>query len=826
MNPSKNSPTRRKGPKIRPRAARWYVLFLIVVTFGTLGASTAVGFLLGYVDRLPPIERLEDYNPQQSSVIMDRSGARAIGEFAKERRHVVPIGEIPELLKRAFLAIEDDKFYQHYGVNLKAVLRSLVANRKAGAKGQGASTITMQLPRNILPEEVGREKKWERKIKETFMSFQIEQRYSKDQILEFYLNHIFMGKNSYGIYAAADTYFSKEPKDLTLAECATLAAIPKGPSIFNPITNPEKTGERRDLVLDRMRKLKWISEEQYQRAISTPLVTHPSKPRTNVANSEFPYFSDGLHRDLNGSYHVEDAALEESGLTIQSTINPRYQQIAEEELRAGLVQAERMWSEAKNGQRYWMESADNPGPPQAEQTRLMKISSIRTTNTLEVELEGYRGIVQFPQRLPYYEPQNILRAGNWLDVKIESVNREKKTVEIRPADTTPVQGAVVILDAKTADVLAMVGGADFHDDASAGQFNRAVIKGKPAGSTVKPFFYAAALERGFQPNDIVLDVETIIPSTPVDYKPRNYENQYFGATTLIEALEHSRNVSTVRLFLMMGVKKTLPQVCKFDYRPGDSGWRAKFRPEVPVCLGSVDMTPYEVSAAYQTFVGQGIGRAPQYFSSILDTKQHPFLLPQPQEAIVVDPVVACQMIYMMRQVVLGGTGKFAIGDRFPSPPYPPIAGKTGTTDDCTDAWFTGFTPDLVICCYVGFDTPRTLGPQMTGGKVAAPIWANIFNRIYATRDDWKMEFDAPSDVEKVDICAKTGKRASAVCDRLGHRLYEGVPYRIGKAPRERCDDETLPTITPRGKGTSPAIAESSETDTPTVDPSVLSNLTQ
>ncbi|MBI3737093.1 PBP1A family penicillin-binding protein [Candidatus Sumerlaeota bacterium] len=818
--PTKTNPPRQRR---RRRRQRWYLFFLVAVTIGTLGASLAVGVLMGYVNSLPPIEKLEDYNPQQATVVLDRSGARTVGEFAEERRHVVHIQEIPEMLKKAFLAIEDDRFEQHFGVDLMAIVRSAVANLKSGGNAQGASTITMQLPRNIMPEEYTREKKLERKIKEAILAFQIERRYSKDQILEFYLNHIDMGRQAFGIYTAAQTYFDKEPKDLTLAECAMLAAIPKGPSMYNPLGahNQERARRRRDAVLRRMYELGWISEEQYDRAKNTPVTTRPGKRRSNVATSEYPYFVDALQRDLTGYYQMDEKNLRQDGMTIRSTIDPRIQRIVQEELKAGLVAAERMWEEKKIG-RLHTESGDLPAMPEAGQTRIMKIAAVPTTGTAEVSFNGYTGSVEFPAGdLPYYEPQNVLKPGGLLDVRVTGVDSKKQRMELKPADTVRLQGSAVVMDAKSAEVFALVGGDDFFDTANNGQFNRAFMGGKPAGSTVKPFFYAAALERGWLPHDIIVDEPITIPSVPAPYKPRNYEKEFFGPTTLIEALEHSRNVATVRMFLKLGIKKTLKQVDQFDFRPGDSVWRDKFRAEVPVCLGTVDMSAIEIAAAYQTFANQGIERMPIFFQSIAAKDGRKLRDPDPGETIVLDPAVAYQMLYILRQVVVGGTGKMAIGDKFPSPPYPPICGKTGTTDDSTDAWFVGMTPELIICVYIGFDTPRSMGPQMTGGKVAGPIWASIFARVFATRDNWKMAYDAPADIETADICGETGKRVSELCGRAGHHIYRAVPYKRGTAPPEKCDGAVRSPMVARS-GTSYQAPESAET--PEVDGGVLESI--
>lgn len=804
-----------QAPKRKRRGPRaWYYFFLVFVAIMTLGASTAVGIIIGYINSLPPIEQLENYEPPQVSVVLDSSGARQVAQFSTdERRQVVPYNEIPEHLREAFLAAEDDRFYDHYGVDLKGVIRAYLANRKAGAKTQGASTITMQLPRNIIKEEIGREKTWERKIKEMFLTFQIERRYSKDQILEFYMNHILLGYQSGGVYSAAQTYFNKKLDDLTIAECATLAGIPKGPTIYNPIANPERAQKRRDYIIERMASLGWITNDARDKAIAEPMGVSRTRTRSNISNSEYPYFVSSLARDLTASYHITQASLNTQGLIIRSTLDPQIQDIAQEGLKKGLVEVERKWTE-KKPERYFEEAKAMPGSLEEGQRRLMKITSVMP-DSVQVQFEDYTGEIALPEKLPYYEPEKVIKAGNWLDVKVKSLDQRKQRIAGELADTDKIQGSVFVVNVKTGEVLASVGGADYRDTDNAGQFNRAVQGGKPAGSTVKPFFYAAALRAGFGPQDMIVDEPVIYHYGNNQYKPRNYENRFFGPTTFIEALEHSRNVATVRLFEALNVKKAVASVAAFDPGVGSMSWQKKIRPELSACLGPQDMSAFELASAYFAFVNQGVARHPQFFKTITDRAGQTVVKQQARESIVLTPIQAAQIIYCLRQVVLGGTGKAEIGDALPSPPYPPVAGKTGTTNDSTDAWFVGFTPDLLIVVYIGFDNLRSLGPQMTGGKVAGPIWTDIFKKIFETRNDWAMNFDMPAGIEVVDICGSTGKRVSESCSRWDHSpIYRGVPYKRGAAPKEICDGvPRRPVIEPIG-GSGEIMAKEGTVDSP------------
>lgn len=771
-NPAPEAPRRKRRRKKRT-ARGWFILFMMVIGFGTLGASTAVGLLLGYINRLPPIEKLEDYNPPQTTLVLARNDERLIAEFSEERRQLASIDEMPEMLKKAFLAAEDERFGEHYGVDLRAVARSFRKNLQAGNATEGASTITMQLPRNL--GELGREKSYVRKLNEALLAFQIERRYSKGQILEFYMNHNELGYPNFGVRAAAQAYFSKDLMDLTLAECASIAAIPKNPNYWNPIRYPKRNKERRDLILSRMRALKWINRGEFEVAIESPLVTRPAKSKTGAANSEFPYFVDGLRRHLEAFYGITDKDLNRNGYIIHSTVNPRFQQIAQEELAKSLKEIEVHWMDSRDM------SDKGTSPKKGEAQRVARILDRPTTHTLKVSIGDYKGTLEFRDSegqpfLPYHDPNRVLKKGNRIYANIIDVDPKTKSFTAAPFDRTCIQGSVTILDARTAEVLALVGGANFHDNGNDGQYNRAAQKGKPSGSTIKPLFYAAAMERGFPPHYVIYDG----PVSYGSYAPRNYEKAFFGNTTLLEGLQKSRNIVMVELFNRAGVRPTLQRVLRFDFTPGDRAWRDRFPMVLPICLGAVDMNTLEVAAAYSVFTNQGVGQRPQFFKSITDLKGNPVLEPEPDPQIVLDPVTAFQLVHMLRNVVTGGTGSATVGKELPSPPYPPVCGKTGTTDDNTDAWFTGFTPDIVMSVHIGFDTLKSLGHKMTGGRLVGPIWTNIYKRLYVTREDWKMEFEAPPGITYVNI-SKGGHAVPS--SYSGPDIFERVPYAIGKAPK-------------------------------------------
>jgi penicillin-binding protein 1A len=771
------------------------IAFFGAAAFVTITTAAAVGLFMGYVRTLPPIEQLEDYSPPEVTLVTDRTGGLTIGELKDENRYVTPIDQIPLRLQQAFLAIEDARFYQHFGIDPIGVLRAIYVNLTSQSRLQGASTITQQLTRNVLQEEVGFARRLERKIKEAILALQIERRYSKAQILEFYLNHIPFNYNAFGVRAAASTYFSKELDELTLSECATLAAMPKSASMYNPILHPDRARTRRNLVLGRMLDVGYVTREEYDAATSEPLATR----RGYGMPSLYPYFLDAFGKNLVAEYGLSFDYLKKGGLRLTATVDPRIQDACIAALRNGLVQVEREWQATKLA-RHYEDAKEWDGVVRAGQSYLMRIESVGQ-GTVEVRLNDYRGSVTLPDDLPYYEPANVIDKGKWIDVTVKEVSRGVIAGEL--TDTRPVQGAIVVLDVHTGEVLGLVGGSNYYASVG-GSWNLATMGGRQPGSALKPLFYAAAMERGIEPNTIIVD-EPI--QYGADYRPINYEKVFFGPNTLIEALEHSRNVTTLRLFEGLGVKRTLDFVRQFDFSRSQSRW--SLPQEISTCLGTIDATPLEIASAYQAIANLGLAIRPQYLRSALGRDGEVAFPPLQVEQPIMDPVAAYQTQYMLRQVVLQGTGYTPIGSKFKSPPYPPICGKTGTTSDNYDGWFAGFTPDLAIVVQVGFEPRRPMGPKMTGGRLAGPIWAAVFEEIHKTRTNWQMEYDIPPGLEFVDTCAVTGKRVSDICGNYGHKIYRAVPYRIGDAPARECNDVPLtPWIAPIGPAYSEWAGES------------------
>lgn len=797
MNPKQEVTTvqKKKIRKRRRRMAWWRWAFLIVAAFVTVTSAVCIGVFIGILRELPSPETLENYDPQQISHVFDRTGAVPIGEFRGEdehgntvRRQIVKYEEIPPMLRDAVISIEDSRFFEHFGVDKIGIARAIRANVQGGGVRQGASTITMQLARQpgIIPV-VGREKSLWRKIKEVVFALEIERRYSKQQILGFYLNHIEFGSTAFGVSAAANTFFSKPLDQLTLAECATLAAMINGPGKYSPVEHPDNAVRRRNIVLKSMRDLGKITEEQYEAACSEPL-----KVNLNLqAIGKYPYFFSAVASELkfnNPWPNLTAADLEQKGLRITTTLDPSIQEICEHELRDKLVDVERMWVE-KKAARHYEEIKEWNGKLKPGDVKLMRITRI-TTPTVSVELNQYHGTFKLPDNLPYYNAALSLRRDHWIDVLVEDVDEASGRIQCKLGDTIPVQGSIVVLDARNGEVLALVGGANFANNRWNGKWNRAIQGGRQAGSCFKPFVYAAALERGFTPADMIVDepveYDSGSPHVP-PYRPVNYEHDFEGPMTLVKALEHSRNVVAIRLFEAVGPQRAIDVMRRFDYTDQRGRW--PLRREMSLPLGTINATPYQMAAAYQVFANLGVGIRPQLVTSIQNNKGETLPRPKREETTVVDPVAAYQVQYMMRQVVISGTGATQIGSKFKSPPAPPICGKTGTTNDSVDAWFVGFTPDLVIAVQVGFDSPRPMGPGMNGGPVAGPIWASVLKKILKTRPDnaWRTTFQTPPGIMLANVCAATGKRAGPSCGDAEHHVYYNCPFRAGQEPSDVCD---------------------------------------
>lgn len=627
-------------------------------------SALVTGILYYYISNLPQIGQLEYYEPIVGTKIFDRNG-KLIEEYSVEKRKVIPLSEVPKNLINAILAIEDNEFYNHIGINVKRIIGAALADIKAGKIVEGGSTLTQQLAKVLF---LTPEKRFSRKIKELLLALQIEKRYSKDEILQMYLNQIYFGAGNYGIQAAAKFYFGKDVNNLSLPECALLAGLPKAPNYYNPIRAPDRALKRRNLVLYRMRKLNYISELEYIEAINTPLLL--AKADTSVPTGA--YFLEHVRKFLEKNYGYN--ALYKAGLNVYTTIDIELQKEAEELYNTHLE-------------------------------RLDKIVA------------------------PYHKNDTI-------PVRIQISDTEY--VDTYVIDTRPrkLQGALVSLDVKTGEILALIGGRNFRES----QFNRAVQARRQPGSAIKPLIYTAAIEKGYTVLDKIYDGPILYEDGDSFWIPENYEKRFYGWTTIKEALAHSRNVVTIKLLESVGMK-TMEQILKRFQVRYSSPLNLSF------ALGTLTFSPLEMARIFNVFPNYGIMIEPKFITKITDRYGTVIYENSSDETVVLSPEVSYIMIYLLKNVVDRGTGQRIRWMGFKRK----CGGKTGTTDEYRDAWFIGFTPYVTTAVWVGYDDMKPIGPKMTGSRAAIPLWTRFMKE--ASKNYPDADFPIPDDIiwKKYDV---------------------------------------------------------------------------
>jgi penicillin-binding protein 1A len=661
----------------------WLRLFLIVLGALVVGMISAVLWL----ERgLPSPSLLESVQPVVGATVYARDG-RIIHAFTRENRVVVGLADIPPYLVDAIVATEDRGFRSHWGVDLGAIARAALENARAGHVVQGASTITQQLARSLfLTPEVS----LTRKLREALLALRIEQTYSKDRILELYLNQIYFGHGAYGVQAAAWNLFGKDVSELGLSECALLAGLPKNPSGYSPRQHPERALARRSLVLSLMVDQGIVTRDEAAQADTVSLDVLPRDDGAGLG----AYFIEHIRRELVGRYGPD--ALYASGLRIYTTIDMDLQAAAEAAVEDRLARLERE-------RRYAATRGDTTGA-----------------------------------------------AGG--------------------TDATPyVQGALLAVDASTGGIIAMVGGRDFRDS----QFNRATQAPRQPGSGFKPFVYTAAIDRGYTPADTILDAPIVVPGAgppllvrtpdgvierPTDWAPENYEPGFQGEVTLRYALKHSINLPTIRLCMEVGPEA----VARYAREMGIS---TPLKPVYSLALGSCEVKLIDMVEAYATLANQGIRMAPYAIERIEDQNGRVLEKHETRSREVLSPETAYVVTNMLESVLVNGTGWAARAWGFDHP----AAGKTGTTNDCTDAWFIGYTPRVVCGAWVGFDDRRTLGNGMTGAVAALPIWTEFMKAAHAGLP--REPFRRPAGVVVRRICATTGALAAPKCPEVLDEVF-------------------------------------------------------
>ncbi len=695
---------------------------------------------------LPPVDKLVQYRPPVATQLLADDGT-VIGEFYFEKRYLVPIERIPAVVRNAFIAAEDDGFYRHSGVDPISIVRAMINNTVAGGKVQGGSTITQQVVKSLL---LSPKKSYERKVKEMILAKRLEHQLPKDQILYLYLNHIYLGSGAYGVGAAAQEYFGKNVEDLTLAEAALLAGLPQAPSRYSPFKHWPRAKSRQRYVLERMADVHFITPAVAAAAAREPIALASRKGSFIAA----PYYVEHVRRLLEERYG--GTALYALGLRVQTALNLKMQAEAEDALQEGLKDL--------NGREHYDLAVRHLSAAEADAFLHSQRESMHDHGLLRDR--GYDAVViatPRPKRRGREPATGVsVQVGQFHGMLQESLERNGHTpetyhpgdvVRVRLADAdgadgayvfvrdqeTTLQGAFVALDPSTGAVKAMIGGSNFDSS----QFNRAVQGARQPGSAFKPLVYAAALDRNFTPASIIVDEPISFWDHNALWVPHNYEEKFFGPTTLREALTFSRNVVTVKLATRVGVKHLVKYIRHL-------GIHSPLAPNLSLALGSSEVTLLDLAAAYAVFANQGQRTEPRFIIRITDSQGTVIDENLSQSEQVISPETAYMITSMMESVIDRGTGRRAkeIGR--------PAAGKTGTTNDMNDAWFIGYTPQLLAGLWIGFDEKRTLGKGETGGRVAAPVWARFMAQ--ALENEPILDFPVPAGISFTWINRHSGQR--------------------------------------------------------------------
>jgi penicillin-binding protein 1A len=709
-----------------------------LVVAGLLSILIVVAIALAVAfPNLPDISDLSDYRPKLPLRVFSAEGT-LIGEFGEERRHLMPIKEIPKVMVDAVLAIEDSRFYEHGGIDYKGVLRAALANL-GHFKSQGASTITMQVARNVY---LSSEKTYARKLYEILLTFKLEHMLTKDQILEIYMNQIFLGNRAYGFAAASEAYFDKPLKGITIAEAAMLAGLPKAPSAYNPITNPKRARARQLHIIERMQENGFISVAQ---AVAAKNEEPNIKSSGNDAKVHAEYVAETVRQLMFTQYGDETYT---RGLNVYTTLNASHQEAAYKALRNGIMDFERR--QIYRGPEKFATLPDNPqeledaiddaledypdnGDVMAAlvlEVNSKKIKAVRQ-NGESIEITG-DGLKPAQSGLSEKAPPNIkIRRG----AVIRITKTPKNSWEI--TQLPEVEGAFVAIDPRDGSIKALVGGFDFEKN----KFNHVTQAWRQPGSGFKPFIYSAALEKGFTPatviNDAPLFFDADVTGGP-PWEPKNYDGKFEGPMTMRRGLAKSKNMISIRILQAIGAQNAQDWVTRFGFDA------EKHPPYLTMALGAGSVTPMQMASAYSVFANGGYRVNPWLISKV--TEQRGKVLVETKAPVLDESVRAIDarnafiMESLLQEVTRTGTAASAQATL----KRPDLYGKTGTTNDSMDAWFSGFQPTLTAVTWIGYDTPRKLGDRETGGGLSLPVWIRFMEQ--ALKNVPVMEPSAPEGV--------------------------------------------------------------------------------
>jgi penicillin-binding protein 1A len=699
-----------------------FIAFPLAVLAGLVVAGV---LLLGLVvvfafPNLPSLQSLTEYKPKVPLRVYTAEGVM-IGEFGEERRAVVSIGEVPPQLKNAILAAEDERFYQHAGIDYIGVMRAAYANLLSGGRRQGASTITMQVARNFF---LSSEKTLTRKLYEALLAFKIEHNLTKDQILELYVNQIYLGQRAYGFAAASQTYFGKALAELNVPEMAMLAGLPKAPSLYNPVANPQRAKQRQQYVLRRMRELGHITEAQQEEAVKAPL---RAKREANEYSLHAEYLAEMVRQAL--AEHYPDDVYSR-GFRVYTTIRKADQEAAYVALRKAVLEYDRR--QGYRGPEGYAQLPANPEDDDFDDLLVdhqdsddLQAAVVLAADTKQVQaaLRSGEKVTISGEGLRFAAPRLDPKAGAQRRIRRGAIIRlqhEGKTWQV--VQLPEAEAAFISLDPQDGAVRSLVGGFDFWRN----KFNHATQAWRQPGSSFKPFIYSASLEKGFTAATVIPDEPVVLEAEQTGsqrWEPKNYDGKFEGPMRMRTALAKSKNMVSIRILEAIGPKYAQDYVSRFGFDA------EKHPPYLTMALGAGSVTAWQMARAYSVFANDGYLIQPYFIHKIVDDRGNPIALANPQRAgdetlRVIDARNAFIMDDMMQDVTRYGTAA-----RVARLGRSDLAGKTGTTNEFVDAWFAGYQPNLVGISWVGFDQPRTLGRNQTGGVVALPMWVGYMEKV-------------------------------------------------------------------------------------------------
>src|SRR5271167_1641929 len=694
------------------------VLFGLLVLVAALVGATA-GLLLVYSTDLPQVEQLEHYRPSSITELYDGQG-RTIGSFALQRRVVASYSDYPLVLRDALISIEDKDFYRHWGINVWRIAGAAYRDIESGGRIQGASTLTMQLARNLF---LSPDRSFHRKIEEALLAIQIERRFTKEQIFTLYANQIFLGHGVYGFEAASEYYFGKPAKQLTLEEAALLAGLPKAPQFYSPINHPDRAIRRRNLVINGMLEDGKITAAQAVEARNKPI----ELKLQHDPNSLAPYFVEEIRRYLENKYGSSQVL--EGGLRVYTSLDMDLQRAATQAVLNGLAAYERRhgWKnhlENVLAAKVTLGSYQHPDwddEPEVNGYVHALVLGV-APGTATVRFGRYLATLsQAEAAWAQHKLPDFLKSGDIVYVKVLALGADGKA-RVSLEQDSGTQGALLAIDNATGGIKAMIGGRDFEES----KFNRATQALRQVGSSFKPYVYTTVIDGGASPDDTILDEPISFETPSGPYSPHNYDEKFEGLITLRRALAQSRNIPALKLANKVGIKDVIEYAERF-------GITAKLPPYLPVALGAAEITLIEQTSAYSVFPNDGVRITPRYITRVTDYEGRVLEEDFPEVKDVISERTARIMTSMLREVVLHGTGIAAA--RLPFP----VAGKTGTTNDFTDAWFVGFSPTMTCGVWVGYDEKKSLGAKETGAHAALRIWMNFMTVAMAGKDAGEFE---------------------------------------------------------------------------------------